>query len=407
MAVIVGSSNSLSQCYHARMRALYTLTLLLLTPILLVRSARKYRGLHWGVRQRLGFNRPRIDRPIWIHAASVGEVRAIAPIANDLIKQGPVLITTTTPTGRDQVVQLCPDTTHAFLPYDLPWAMGAWMRALKPRCLLLVETELWPNLIHAAKVHEIPAVLVNGRLSKRSARGYARMGSLARNMMASLDGCLVQSADHATAFTRLGAHPLVIGNIKFDTQLPPSTLPSGRWIVAASTHPGEEAACLKAFAKISQTETNLKLLIVPRHPERFDDVVSEAEKHGEVGRASRNQWAPAIVVGDAMGQLSGWLNGAEVAFIGGTLNRRGSQSPIEAALGGAVIVAGPSRYNFAEAYALLASGSLVDVADEPELAGALNEALTKDGDKNAALISASRGATARTLAYLTSEILRS
>ena len=387
------------------MRTLYSLALLVLSPLLLLRSARKYRGLHWGAAQRLGFNRPRIDRPIWIHAASVGEVRAIAPIANQLLDHAPVLITTTTPTGRDQVVALCPGARHAFLPYDLPWAMGAWMRALKPRCLLLVETELWPNLIQAARASAVPAVLVNGRLSKRSARGYARMGALARNMMASLDGCLVQSADHAKAFTGLGAQPLVIGNIKFDTELPPPALPPGRWIVAASTHPGEEAACLDAFVALAQTQPDLKLLIVPRHPERFDEVVAECEAHGDVGRASLGQWAPSIVVGDAMGQLSGWLNGAAVAFIGGTLNPRGSQSPIEAALGGAVIVAGSSRYNFAEAYALLGHDALIDVTGEAELAQAFTDALGRDGAENAALVSANRGATARTLAYLKSDVL--
>lgn len=375
------------------MRYLYTLALSALTPFLLARSARKYRGLSWAPLQRLGFQRPQIDRPIWIHAASVGESRAIAPIANELAQHYPVLITTTTPTGADQVRQLCPDAKHAYVPYDLPWAVKYWVKRLNPRALLLVETELWPNLIHAARQQAVPIALVNGRLSQKSARGYQRMRSLARNMFTQLDLCLVQTADHAAEFEALGASPLIVGNVKFDTQLPDSTLPEGDWWVAASTHPEEESACYNAFMELSQSHPSLRLLMVPRHPERFDQLAAQFP----CGRASLNQWDETVVLGDAMGQLGGWLNGAKLAFIGGTLNPRGSQSPIEAALGGASIVAGPSRYNFAQVYEWLSDGALTDLDGPENLAAAIESALAKDGAQNQQIVQAHQGATQRTL----------
>lgn len=376
------------------MRFLYSALLTFLSPLLLARSARKYRGLNWGAAQRLGANRPNLNSPVWIHAASVGETRAVASIANQLAQHYPVLITTTTPTGADQVRQLCPDVTHAFIPYDLPWIMMDWMSHLTPRALVLVETELWPNLIRAANQNDTPVVLVNGRLSPRSARGYRRLGVLAATMMQSIDLCLVQTEAHADEFKQFGADPVVVGNIKFDTALAASDLPPGDWVVAASTHPDEEVACLSAFTDLSSTYPNLRLLIVPRHPQRFDEV---AQLISPCGRASLNQWDQPVVLGDAMGRLGGWLNGAKVAFVGGTLAPRGSQSPIEAALGGASIIAGPSRYNFVEAYELLAQGELIDLASPQDIRGALEAAMDADGQKNQQIIRAHQGATQRTL----------
>ena len=391
------------------MRFLYTLALSLLTPILLIRSARKYSGEYWDVRQRLGFGCPALKRPVWLHAASVGEARAIAPLAQRLSAQYSVLITTTTPTGRDQVLALVPGATHAFLPYDLPWAMRAWIDQLNPRALILVETELWPNLIHQASRQGVPVVLANARMSQKSERGYARFSALTRPMLEQIQ-VLAQTESHRAAFQRLGAsHVQVIGNLKYDlptldaarVQHAQAQLGAGIWWVAASTHAGEELACLQAFQQLAKDHPELRLLLVPRHPQRFDQVAALAQEFDAgAQRLSVTQQATSrVVVGDAMGQLHAWLTQAQLAFIGGTLIEHGGQSPIEAAAEGCVILAGPSRYNFPQVFEQLAQGALIDVTAE-RMDTDVAEALTQDGSINQRLIAQHRGATERTQAVI-------
>ena len=383
------------------MRFLYTLALSLLTPILLIRSARKYSGEHWGVRQRLGFRCPSLHRPIWLHAASVGEARAIAPLAQRLSARYSVLITTTTPTGRDQVLALAPGATHSFLPYDLPWAMRAWIDQLNPRALILVETELWPNLIHQASRQGVPVVLANARMSQKSERGYARFSALTRPMLEQIQ-VLAQTESHRAAFERLGAsHVQVIGNLKYDlptldatrVQHAQAQLGAGTWWVAASTHAGEEFACLQAFQQLAKDHPELRLLLVPRHPQRFDEVAALAQEFDAgAQRLSVTQQATSrVVVGDAMGQLHAWLTQAQLAFIGGTLIEHGGQSPIEAAAEGCVILAGPSRYNFPQVFEQLAHGALIDVSST-DLSKAIEKALGLDGSINRKVIDQNRGA---------------
>ncbi len=389
------------------MRILYTILLTLLAPIMLARSARKYAGDVWGAAQRLGWGVPKIQRPIWIHAASVGESRAIAPLAQQLAQDHKVLITTTTPTGRDQILAMAPNCLHAFLPYDLPWVWTIWFRQLQPQALILVETELWPNLIAAAKKRRIPAILVNARMSDKSEAGYAKLSSITRPMMESLQ-ILAQTAEHADAFKRLGANaPQVIGNLKYDLPdlVPDDSLGRGVWWVAASTHEGEEAACLKAMQQLAPQHPDLRLLIVPRHPQRFDAVARQIQAHGFplVRLSSQPAGEAAVVLGDAMGQLRGWLSQAQLCFVGGTLIKHGGQNPIEAAVAGAVILAGPSRYNFPQVFKTLEAGALVDV-DDQGLAVAVEHALQLDGQVNTALMQQHRGAMARTLELIQQRI---
>ncbi|MGB0966429.1 MAG: 3-deoxy-D-manno-octulosonic acid transferase [Litorivicinus sp.] len=371
---------------------------------MLLRSMRKYAGDHWGAAQRLGWGIPRVRQPIWIHAASVGESRAIAPLAQQLSQTHPVLITTTTPTGRDQVLALAPDCTHAFLPYDLPWIWAFWLRRLQPRTLVLVETELWPNLIAACARRSLPVMLLNARMSAKSEAGYAKLSRLTRPMMRRVQ-VLAQTQEHAAAFERLGAPDVqVMGNLKYDlpdlvaSQIDQAReqLGAGVWWVAASTHEGEEAACLAAFKTLAPSHPNLRLLIVPRHPQRFAAVAQLIQQHGyPVVRLSDQTAGNApVVLGDAMGQLRAWLTQAAVCFVGGTLIKHGGQNPIEAAAAGAVIVAGPSRYNFPQVFKTLESGALVD-ADESGLAVAVEQALGLDGGVNQGLMDQHRGAMAR------------
>lgn len=375
------------------MRALYSLFLTLATPLLLLRARRKYGPGQTAWRQRLGLDCPGIREPIWLHAASVGEARAIAGLANRLIDHGQrLLITTTTPTGRDQVKQLVPRATHAFLPYDRPRAMRGWMDRLQPQLLALVETELWPNLIAAGHEAHVPMLLINARLSEKSADGYARLGSLARVMVSRLQQVYAQTEEDAARFRALGCQRVsTVPSIKYDLAPladEPRDLGPGDWWVAASTHAGEEQACLDAFTELSHSHPNLRLLLVPRHPQRFDEV---AALHPDVVRLSAGPTQARIVLGDAMGQLRSWYAQAKVVFVGGTLVEHGGQNPIEPAFAGCVLVAGPSQYNFESVFAALPECETVRNAED--LPRAVERALKADGAANQAALTPFRGAT--------------
>ena len=377
------------------MHALYTLLLTLLTPILLIRGRLKYGPGQSAPAQRLGMGVPG-SQDLWIHAASVGEARAIAALAQTWAHQYRVLVTTTTPTGAEQIRHLAPDCSHAFLPYDLPWAMRRWHQRIQPKALVLVETELWPNLVHMARC---PVFLVNGRMSAKSESGYRRFASLTRPMLIKVQ-VLAQTAEHAQAFERLGAADVqVMGNLKYDLDALPEDavatarkrLGDGPWIVAASTHATEEVAMLEAFKDLPA-----RLLLVPRHPQRFDDVARLIEAQGlPVVRLSQSDAGDAqVVLGDQMGQLRSWYSQAQVVFVGGTLIEHGGQNPIEAAEQGCVLVAGPSRFNFTQVFEHLGEGAFVDV-DHSSLKAGVQQALALDGQLNRQIVRQHQGASAR------------
>ena len=387
------------------MHALYTLLLTLLTPILLIRGRLKYGPDQSAPAQRLGMGVPG-SQDLWIHAASVGEARAIAPLAQAWAQQYRVLVTTTTPTGAEQIRHLAPDCSHAFLPYDLPWAMRRWHQRIRPKALMLVETELWPNLIAKARC---PVFLVNGRMSAKSESGYRRFASLTRPMLKKVQ-VWAQTAEHAQAFERLGAADVqVMGNLKYDLEpLPEDALENARkrlgqgpWIVAASTHVSEEAAMLEACKDLPA-----RLLLVPRHPQRFDDVARLIEGQGlPVVRLSQSDAGDAqVVLGDQMGQLRSWYSQAQVVFVGGTLIEHGGQNPIEAAEQGCVLVAGPSRFNFTQVFEHLGEGALVDV-DHASLKAGIQQALQAEGQLNRQIVRQHQGASAR-IAQTIERVLR-
>ena len=377
------------------MHALYTFLLTLLTPMLLIRGRLKYGPGQSAPAQRLGIGVPG-PQDLWIHAASVGEARAIAPLAQAWAQQCRVLVTTTTPTGAEQIRHLAPDCSHAFLPYDLPWAMRRWHQCIRPKAVVLVETELWPNLIHQARC---PVFLVNGRMSVKSEMGYQRFASLTRPMLKKVQ-VLAQTAEHAQAFKRLGAVDVqMMGNLKYDLEPLPEDaaekahkrLGDGPWIVAASTHASEEAAIMEVCKDLPA-----RLLLVPRHPQRFDEVARLIEGQGlAVVRLSQGDAGDAkVVLGDQMGQLRSWYSQAQVVFVGGTLIEHGGQNPIEAAEQGCVLVAGPSRFNFTQVFENLGEGALVDV-DHASLQAGLQQALALDGQSNRHIVRQHQGASAR------------
>lgn len=379
-------------------RTLYSLIFTLCMPLILLRllyRARKapaYRQ-RWHERFALGGD----VRPggIWLHAVSVGESIAAAPLVRQLLRSYPHLpltITCMTPTGSEQIRRLFGDQVgHAYLPYDLPWLQRRFIKRLRPHIGIIMETELWPNMVQEAKDQGVPLVLANARLSERSARGYRRISWLVEPMFAALDWVAVQTQAEAMRFERLGVSPdamQVTGSIKFDLQPEAEIVQQAAalratwglrpvWI-AASTHAGEDEQVLAAHRQVLKAHPEALLILVPRHPERFKDVAGLVETLGMpmVRRSSGDIPAHTdqVFLGDSMGELMMLYGCADVAFIGGTLAAHGGHNYLEPAALGLPIISGPHRYNFAEISQLLeGAGALRQVRDAKTLAAAVSE----------------------------------
>ena len=407
-------------------RLIYTLVVLALLPWailhLLWRSLKQPEYLrHWG--ERFGLFRGTAPAPIiWLHAVSVGETRAAQPLVDALLERYPrhrILFTHMTPTGRATSETLFGDTVNRiYLPYDTPWAVRRFLRHYRPEFGLIMETELWPNLIAACKHLDVPLHLVNARLSERSARRYASLPALTREALRGLAAIGAQSADDAARLVELGARDVVItGNIKFDISAPADQLELARefragfgvrqvWL-AASTREGEEALILDAWRNALPGNGAL-LLIVPRHPQRFDEVARLVTERGfKLQRRSANSPVAAdtqVLIGDSMGEMFAFHAAADLSFIGGSLLDFGSQNLIEAAACGTPILIGPSTRNFAEAAReAVACGAARPIVDADDLVRQVllllgnAESRQRMGAAGVAFAARHRGATARTL----------
>lgn len=381
-------------------RRLYTLLFCLCMPLVLLRLL--YRAIkapayarRWSERFTLGGDVR--AGGIWVHAVSVGESIAAAPMVRELLKRYPELpitITCMTPTGSEQIRKLFGGQVgHAYLPYDLPWLQRRLLRRLKPRVGIIMETELWPNLVAEATLAEVPLVLANARLSERSARGYQRVSALVRPMFAALDWVAVQSQAEALRFIKLGVareQLQVTGSIKFDFRADPALLQQAadlraRWgerpvWIAASTHAGEDEQVLRAHQAVLQALPDALLILVPRHPERFDAVARQVQDAGLAAvRRSSGQLPAAdqqVLVGDTMGELVMLYACADVAFVGGSLVPNGGHNYLEPAALGLPVLSGPHRFNFTEISELLeGAGALQVVSDERALALAVQALL--------------------------------
>jgi 3-deoxy-D-manno-octulosonic-acid transferase len=384
------------------------------------------------VGERYGFYAQRTPAPlIWLHAVSVGETRAAEPLIEALLARHPdhaLLLTHMTPTGREtgrMYVDRYPGRVlQAYLPYDLPDAAARFFNHFRPAFGLFMETELWPNIIATAKARGIPTALVNARLSARSQRGYARLGALSRPAFAALDLVTAQTAADAARIRALGArHVSVTGNLKFDVRPDEEKQARGRnwhaeigarpvWL-AASTRDGEEALILDALAQIERTNRlpNLLLILVPRHPQRFEEVATLIRARGlTLKRRSNGDFPEAttrVWLGDSMGEMASWYATADLALIGGSLLPFGGQNLIEAAACGCPVVVGPHTFNFAQvADDAVACGAAVRIAGAEALASTVQEILGAPEarinmkEKAIAFSSVHQGATDRTMALL-------
>ncbi len=405
---------------------IYTFALWLLFPYIFLRllwRARKQPEYLHHIAERFGFYSIHSNKPvIWLHAVSVGETRAMQSLVTRLHANYPghqILFTHTTPTGRAASAQLYGSSVlRVYLPYDYPFAVNGFLRHFRPQLGILMETEIWFNLIHACHKNETPLLLLNARMSEKSALGYARFARLTRNALGKLSAVAAQTADDAARLTSLGAKNVsVIGNLKFDIDPPPAMLELGRQLreqfgtsrrifLAASTREGEEILLLDTLQDIHVPD--MLLVIVPRHPQRFNEVSNLIATRG-IAFQSRSGNSPVqketrIVLGDSMGEMFAYYAAADLAFIGGSLMPYGGQNLIEACAVGTPVIVGPHMYNFAEATQLAMSvGAAVQITNTTELAAEVqrllqDHALLHDMHRHCAeFIGSNRGATEKSL----------
>ncbi|HEY9547201.1 MAG TPA: lipid IV(A) 3-deoxy-D-manno-octulosonic acid transferase [Solimonas sp.] len=416
------------------MRILYTFLLYLLTPFVLLRLLWRSRALpayrqRWG--ERFGFVvRPAAPIAVWVHAVSVGETLAAVPLIRSLIARhgvGRIWVTTTTPTGSERVQQLFgAEVMHTYAPYDLPDVVARFLASVQPARIVVMETELWPNLLRAAKRRRIPLTIVNARLSPRSFKGYSKVAGFARRTLADAAHVAAQSQADAERFRELGAPRVsVMGNIKFDQQLPPAQIALGRalrkrlgtrpvWI-AASTHEGEDELLLAAHRELLCRHADAALLLVPRHPQRFDTVARLVEKHrfslqrrsvlgaldGDIAMIDAQ-----VLLGDSMGELFAYFAAADVAFVGGSLVPIGGHNVLEPAALGLPVLFGPHMHNFVAARDLLLAAQAGIEVSAASLSGNLGVLLDDPvrrstiGAAGFAVVEANRGALQKLLAAI-------
>jgi 3-deoxy-D-manno-octulosonic-acid transferase len=417
------------------MRRLYTLLVCLAAPIafviLLWRGVRD-RGYWQGLGERFGFGGalPGDSHSIWVHAVSLGEVSAAAPLVRGLQRRHPatpLVLTCATPTGRARAMALfAGDVDIRYLPYDLPGAMRRFLRRVRPQRLVIMETELWPNLFHECARQGVPIVLASARLSEKSVARYRRCGSLFRDLFAHEVLIGAQSATDAARFAAIGADPLrihVVGNVKFDIGIDAQAAIEGRnlrsrlfatrpvWI-AGSTHEGEEEQVLAAHEELRRQLPEALLVLAPRHPNRFDAVAGLLIRRGDA-YMRRSADCPAasgqgIFLLDTIGELLKFYAAADVAFVGGSLVPIGGHNLLEPAALGLPVLTGPADGNARQIAVMLTDrGAVRRVADAHELAVALNQLLadpalrSRMGALGREAVAANRGSVARVLELIT------
>jgi 3-deoxy-D-manno-octulosonic-acid transferase len=429
-------ADSFERTVERVLRGLYSVALYVLVPITV------YHLIWRGFRQREYFLRWNeryavyVDTPhaatVWVHAVSVGEVNAAAPLVDALRTTRPdlhVLMTTITPTGSARVRALWGDSIeHVYLPYDLPGAVARFLAHYRPHLALILETELWPNLLLGCRDHGVPAYIVNARLSERSLRSYRVLKPLIARALRTVRGVLAQSVADGERFVRLGAaHATmtVTGNLKYDIAVGDdgaafAAIFSKRigerpaWI-AASTHVDEEAAVIAIHRRLRQTWPDLLLLWAPRHPERFKAVTQLAVDVGwRVSTRRLTQWPDhedAVFVIDTLGELMPFYGCAQVAFVGGSLQEIGGHNLLEPAAVGTAIVSGPHLHNFSDIAAHLGQAGALRIGADADAVGTHIAKLLADAEARATMVTAARalveqgrGALQRTLAAIAPDL---
>lgn len=429
-------------------RFLYNLVFTLAIPLILIRMWLRG-GTNPGYRQRWAerfalFKFSGKPEGILVHSVSVGETLAAEPLVRSLQAAHPnlaITITTTTPTGSDQVKRLYAKDLvegrifHVYLPYDLPWLMSRFIKKIQPSICLIMETELWPNIIRSCNKYKVSVVLANARLSEKSAKGYAKFAKLTQPMLQGLDIVAAQHSNDAERFIGLGLNKqkvVVTGSIKFDITVPEQSLQQAQqlkqqWgkdrlvITLASSHEGEDDLILDCYQQLLNSFPELLLVLVPRHPERFDEVAaivlnnnlklirrSEANEKGNLQPSQLTQ----VYLADTMGEMLLSLASADIAVIGGSFIEHGGHNPLEACALSKAVVMGPSDYNFAAiAQQLIDHGAMQQPTAE-QLTTCLQQLLERPamreemGKNGQGVVSENQGAVERLTAIISSELTR-
>ncbi|EKO3918120.1 lipid IV(A) 3-deoxy-D-manno-octulosonic acid transferase [Vibrio fluvialis] len=416
------------------MRLIYTLLLIVASPLLLYSLYKKKVGKpafgarwkeHWGMTPKVSS-----QNPIWIHAVSVGESIAAIPVIKAMKQAQPdqaIVVTTTTSTGAEQIAKLGDLVEHRYMPLDFAWCVRRFLQAVKPSRLLIVETELWPNTVHTVHQHNIPITIINARLSERSCLRYQKFSALFNLIRPYVDRILCQYESDAQRFIRLGFQPeqvQVTGSIKFDIEIAPTVLEQGRQLreelgldrpvwIAASTHEGEDTILLDAHHALLKHFPNALLILVPRHPERFNTVFKLCIQQGFMThrRTSSSTIAPEsqIYLGDTMGELLTLISAADICFMGGSLigEKVGGHNLLEPAALGKPLLNGLSYYNFNEIMHMLQDNGAVSICenasqitDNLQLLWATPKLMQQKGMNAQNVVQQNRGAISRTVANI-------
>ncbi|CAH6906336.1 KDO transferase [Vibrio chagasii] len=386
-------------------RLIYTLILSLASPLLLYglyksKPGKPSFGKRW--KEHFGIT-PQVQgkSPIWIHAVSVGESIAAIPIIKQLKQRDPnqaIIVTTTTSTGAEQIDKLGDLVEHRYMPIDFSWCVRGFLKSVKPKQMLIMETELWPNTLHCVAKAGIPISVLNARLSERSCQRYAKFQPVFNLLANNLSQVLCQYPSDAERFVRLGldkASVHVTGSIKFDIEVSAEQVEKGKalreqlgfnrdvWI-AASTHQGEDDVVLDAHKQLLKDNPNALLMIVPRHPERFNQVAELAKQYGfnTITRTSQQPLTSdvEVYIADTMGEMLVLLGGADVCFMGGSLvgDKVGGHNLLEPAALKLPLLNGPSYFNFSEITDKLLEAKAVTICQNSnEIAGQLKELFTQ------------------------------
>ncbi len=416
-------------------RWLYTLVLAIASPFLMWGLYKKQPGKpcvssRW--KEHFGFTPPLIGinktQPIWIHAVSVGETLAVTPLIKQLKKRYPqheIVITTTTPTGAEQAEKLQGIAHHRYMPFDFEFAVRGFIKAINPSQLLIMETELWPNTLHTVAQASIPITVINARLSERSCQRYEKFQFVFKLLAKHLTQVLCQYPDDAKRFIRLGVareKVSVTGSIKFDIDISKKTIEKGQQLrqqiskkrpvwIAASTHQGEDEQVLSAHKEILKTQPNTLLILVPRHPERFNSVFKLAQQQFKTVRRTEHgvdfiDNNVQVYLGDTMGEMLTLIASADICFMGGSLigDKVGGHNMLEPAVLGKPIITGPSYFNFKDitealiiAQAAVVCNSSSKLANEVTLLISEPELTQTRGQGAAEIVKFSTGAIEKTL----------
>ncbi len=413
------------------LRIIYTLLLFIASPLLLFGLYKKKvgkppYGSRW--KEHFGFTSPTQGKnPIWIHAVSVGESIAATPIIKALKQQNPsqpIVVTTTTSTGAEQIAKLSDLVEHRFMPFDFAWCVRRFIKAVKPSQLLIIETELWPNTLKIAQQNKITVTVVNARLSERSCLRYQKFPRFFNLIRPYVDKVLCQYDSDAKRFLRLGFKTTQVettGSIKFDIEISQITKNQGRQLrqqlgiqrpiwIAASTHEGEDSIILDAHQKLLKITPDALLILVPRHPERFNSVFQLCTDKGfNTHRRTSTENISTdcqIYLGDTMGEMLLLLAAADVCFMGGSLlgDKVGGHNLLEPAALGLPLLNGPSYYNFSEIMQLLQTNDAITICNNSQ---EINHQLSKlfsnklymqeQGTKAQQVVESNRGAIDKTI----------